>query len=55
MPGWHSRGRGGARGTEEFVETLLETPGLETEFFQRGSGLSISYRKTTREPPHLLP
>jgi len=51
---WRSRGRRGARGTEEFVEALLKTSDLETEFFQRGSGLSISYRKPASEPPDPL-
>jgi predicted O-methyltransferase YrrM len=42
-----SRGRRGRgmRGTGEFVEELLATPDLETEFITRGGGLSVSYKR----------
>ena len=39
--------RGGLSGTEAFVAELLTTPGLDTEFFRTGGGLSISFK---REP-----
>ena len=40
------RGRGrGIRGTGSFVEELLNTPNLETEFVMRGGGLSVSYKR----------
>jgi predicted O-methyltransferase YrrM len=39
------RGRGSTRGTDAFVRELLETPGLDTEFFQTGGGLSVSFKK----------
>jgi len=32
-------------GTVEFVQELFATPGLETEFFARGGGLSVSYKR----------
>ena len=41
------RGRRGSSGTSEFVQELLATPGLETDFFTSGGGLSVSFR---REP-----
>jgi predicted O-methyltransferase YrrM len=45
-----SRRRGrGMRGTGDFVEVLRNTPNLETEFFMRGSGLSVSFK---RAPTH---
>jgi predicted O-methyltransferase YrrM len=44
------RGRGrrgrGMRGTGEFVEELLNTPNLDTEFVARGGGLSVSYKRS---------
>jgi caffeoyl-CoA O-methyltransferase len=39
------RGGMGMAGTAAFVQALLATPGLETEFFTSGGGLSISYKK----------
>jgi len=39
--GRRGRGRGG---TGAFVQELLATPGLDTEFFTRGGGLSVSYK-----------
>ena len=40
------RGRGrGMRGTGEFVEVLLNTPDMETEFIMGGGGLSVSYKR----------
>jgi len=38
------RGRG-AGGTGQFVEELLATPNLETEFVTGGGGLSVSYKR----------
>ncbi len=35
----------GMQGTVEFVQELLATPGLDTEFFTSGGGLSISYKR----------
>ncbi len=32
-------------GTVEFVQEILATPGLDTEFFTGGGGLSISYKR----------
>ena len=32
-------------GTEEFVQEILATPGLDTEFFTSGGGLSVSYKR----------
>lgn len=40
------RGRRGMRGISEFVEALQGSPGLETEFFRAGGGLSVSYKRT---------
>ncbi len=39
-------GRGG-RGMGGFVAALENTPNLDTEFFREGSGLSVSYKRTT--------
>ncbi len=39
------RGRRGQPGTAEFVRELLATEGLETTFFTRGGGLSVSFKK----------
>ena len=39
------RGRRGSSGTSEFVQELLATPGLETEFFTSGGGLSVSFKR----------
>ena len=40
--------RGRSRGgTGAFVQELLATPGLDTEFFTSGGGLSISYKRRT--------
>jgi len=41
------RGRRGSSGTSDFVQELLATPGLETDFFTSGGGLSVSFK---REP-----
>lgn len=38
------RGRG-MRGTGEFVEVLMNAPGMETEFLMGGGGLSVSYKR----------
>ena len=38
------RGRGNG-GTGAFVQELLATPGLDTEFFAQGGGLSVSYKR----------
>ncbi len=46
--GRRGRGRGGAMGTGEFVEALLATSDMETEFFQSGGGLSISFKRPPR-------
>jgi len=43
-----SRGRRGSRGMSGFVEALENTPSLETEIFQSGGGLSISYKRSSR-------
>jgi predicted O-methyltransferase YrrM len=43
--GRRRRGRG-MRGTGEFVEVLLNTPEMETEFIMRGGGLSVSYKRS---------
>jgi len=32
-------------GTAEFVQEILATPGLDTEFFMAGGGLSVSYKR----------
>jgi len=40
-----SRGRRGRGGTGGFVTALENTPDLETEIFQAGGGLSISYKR----------
>jgi len=40
-----SRGRRGSRGMGGFVEALENTPNLQTEFFQAGGGLSISFKR----------
>ncbi len=42
------RGRGSS-GTGQFVEELLATPNLETEFVTGGGGLSISYKRGTEQ------
>jgi predicted O-methyltransferase YrrM len=44
QPG-RQRGRGSG-GTAQFVEALLSTPNLETEFMTSGAGLSVSYRRS---------
>ncbi len=41
------RGRRGSSGTSDFVQELLATPEMETEFFTSGGGLSVSFK---REP-----
>jgi hypothetical protein len=33
------------RGTGEFVELLMNTPNLETQFVMSGGGLSVSYKR----------
>jgi predicted O-methyltransferase YrrM len=38
-------GRRGSRGMGGFVQALQNTPNLDTEFFQAGAGLSISYKR----------
>jgi len=38
-------GRGGMGGTSAFVQELVATPGLETEFLRSGGGLSVSFKK----------
>ena len=43
-----SRGRRGSRGMSGFVEALENTPSLETEVFQSGGGLSISYKRNSK-------
>lgn len=40
-----SRGRRGRGGTGGFATALENTPNLETEIFQTGGGLSISYKR----------
>lgn len=40
------QGRRGARGTRGFVQALQNVVSLETEFFQAGGGLSISYKRS---------
>jgi predicted O-methyltransferase YrrM len=37
--------RGWWAGTGAFVEELLDTPSLDTDFFTPGGGLSISYKR----------
>lgn len=40
-----STGRRGRGGTGAFVQELLATPGLDTEFFTQGGGLSVSFKQ----------
>jgi predicted O-methyltransferase YrrM len=44
------RGRRGSSGTSEFVQTLLATPEMETEFFTSGGGLSVSFKREVSVP-----
>jgi len=44
------RRSGGMRGTSELLAELQNTPDLETEVFQSGGGLSISFRKPPDSP-----
>jgi predicted O-methyltransferase YrrM len=37
--------RRGSSGTSDFVQELLATPGMETEFFTSGGGLSVSFKR----------
>lgn len=39
------RSRRGSSGTSEFVQELLATPGLDTDFFTSGGGLSVSFKR----------
>ena len=41
-----NRGRRGSRGMSGFVAALESSPNLETEIFQAGGGLSISYKRS---------
>lgn len=44
------RGRRGSYGSSDFVEELLATPGMETEFFTDGGGMSISFKRESDSP-----
>jgi len=44
------RRRGGSSGTSDFVQELLATPEMETEFFTTGGGLSVSFKREPGDP-----
>lgn len=48
------RGRRGSSGTADFVQELLATPEMETEFFSSGGGLSVSFKREPGEETGLL-
>jgi predicted O-methyltransferase YrrM len=44
------RRRRGSSGTSDFVQELLATPEMETEFFTTGGGLSVSFKREPADP-----